>query len=57
MKVACAWCGKTMSEGPDDDNKPISHGICAECTEKVMSEFTGGKHELERTAGSDIPMV
>ncbi len=28
LRRVCAWCGKTMQEGPAD---PVSHGICAAC--------------------------
>lgn len=28
LRRVCAWCGKTMQEGPLN---PVSHGICARC--------------------------
>jgi DNA-directed RNA polymerase subunit RPC12/RpoP len=35
MKVVCAWCSKTIKE---EDGKPISHGICTDCKEKILKE-------------------
>jgi len=32
MKIICAWCGKTLEDGPP----PISHGICDECEVEVL---------------------
>ena len=40
MKVACAWCNKVMKDGPD---KPVSHGICAECAKELKAGAGGGK--------------
>jgi len=45
MKVYCAWCQKLIREIPDPDgypegsDRPVSHGICPECLEKVTKEM------------------
>ena len=40
--VICAWCGKfiRLKDAPGDTppRLPISHGICAECKEKLEAE-------------------
>ena len=38
MKIVCAWCHKTISEG-DEQDSPVSHGICQECAKKVKQEL------------------
>jgi hypothetical protein len=39
MSVAllCAWCGTQMREGPRQPAL-VSHGICAACLERLLSE-------------------
>lgn len=32
FKSVCAWCGKTLREGPE----PVSHGICESCAEENL---------------------
>jgi len=40
--VICAWCGKFIRfkdvPGDTPPRLPISHGICAECKEKLEAE-------------------
>lgn len=38
--IICAWCRKLMEQG---DPGPVSHGICDECTRKVLDENEGEK--------------
>lgn len=44
MKVVCAWCKKVLVDG---DDELISHGICEDCTKKVMLELENYKKEEE----------
>ena len=41
--VICAWCGKSIrfKDAPGDKPPkiPITHGICADCKEKVEAEI------------------
>ena len=35
LKRICAWCAKIMGEG----DGAISHGICPQCAERVLSDY------------------
>ncbi len=35
-RQVCAWCGIVIRGGPPH---PISHGMCAECAEKMNAEL------------------
>lgn len=41
MKTVCAWCRQVMdtdhSGSPQDDDAPISHGVCPQCIPKFFS--------------------
>lgn len=39
LKKVCAWCGKHLV-GPADG--VVSHGICPECSERVLREWREG---------------
>lgn len=53
MRVDCAWCGKTITEGPEGD---ISHGICVTCRDKAMSGLEKPSNQGEKPAAeADIP--
>jgi hypothetical protein len=50
MKIICAWCGRTLKEGDQDQLKDqsevlVSHGICIFCAAKI--EIEGPPHGLE----------
>lgn len=34
MKVICAWCGRIITDGPDDSD--VSHGICTPCEKRYL---------------------
>lgn len=36
MRIVCAWCTRTIKDG--DPALPVSHGICPECDEKLVTE-------------------
>ena len=39
MQQLCAWCGKSIDgSGPAPRDAPITHGICAACTEAVLAD-------------------
>lgn len=42
LLLVCAWCGKWLST-PDSETEcataAASHGICAECQERLVAEF------------------
>jgi hypothetical protein len=38
LKTICAWCRRTMSDGPSG---PVSHGLCGACAEQL--EQSGAK--------------
>jgi hypothetical protein len=35
MRVVCAWCGITVTEGEPGDTQ-VSHGICSECSRRFF---------------------
>lgn len=37
MKIVCAWCKKTIKDGPGE---PVSHGMCPACYKKYKG-FAG----------------
>ncbi|MCX5908026.1 MAG: hypothetical protein NTY64_12810 [Deltaproteobacteria bacterium] len=39
MKRICAWCAKIMCEG----DGAISHGICPQCAERVLSDYPASR--------------
>ncbi len=47
MRVVCAWCNKDMGEKDGEGVRGVSHGLCRECFDKVMSE--------ERKANANKP--
>lgn len=34
--LICAWCDRVLLAG--DPSKPVSHGICPECAERLEQE-------------------
>lgn len=36
VPVVCAWCQRQLAEGEG----PVSHGICADCTARLVEEFS-----------------
>jgi len=42
LKTVCAWCGRTLKEGPA---YPVSHGICPECRAETWAEFLRAKEQ------------
>ena len=36
MRVICAWCLVVKEEG--DEDAPVSHGVCEECTIKLINK-------------------
>ncbi len=54
MKTVCAWCLKDLSDQAlgEDDNTPISHGICEACADTVLSlEMVTLRKYLDRFSG------
>ena len=49
MICKCSWCGKTLGERPAENypEDAVTHGICDECCEKVLSKSSkaGEKNE------------
>jgi hypothetical protein len=41
LKIICAWCKAEIKNGgfDKDTEHPISHGICPDCTEKMLSKY------------------
>ncbi len=48
MRVVCSWCGAEklptgvwMDLAPvePDDGRPVSHGICPECSDRMEAEL------------------
>ena len=37
IRVACAWCGDVMEEGPG----PVSHGMCPKCRIAFLAKMQG----------------
>ena len=54
MKVVCAWCQKTIQEGPEAEAE-VSHGICEECARRVRGAGAKSMAEFIRTVG--IPVM
>jgi len=42
MKHLCAWCGVETAPPDGKDDHLISHGICAECKDKVLKGLNSG---------------
>ena len=41
VKIICAWCKKDLETKADDrPGSIISHGICRDCSESVLSKAT-----------------
>ena len=40
ITVICAWCGKPLGTKDGDGQTGVSHGICHDCHETLISEFT-----------------
>lgn len=38
IKTVCAWCLKVLQE-PKTDDYQVSHGICQECSEKLIASI------------------
>ena len=38
MKKVCAWCQLTLIV-PADDNRGVTHGICAACLKQVLEQW------------------
>jgi len=51
MRTICAWCGREISGGEDDDGR-ISHGMCEECSQKIVAERQGRR--VEELQGSRV---
>ena len=39
--MVCAWCGKYIGEKDGEAVDGVSHGVCEECLDKVVSENGG----------------
>lgn len=42
METVCSWCGKDLEgggSGARGEEKDVSHGICAECANKIFAEI------------------
>lgn len=37
-KAVCAWCGKDLGERPELKDGEVTHGICAPCRDKMLTE-------------------
>ena len=46
IKIVCGWCGKDIGETGfvSSEKGKISHGICKECSEKMVEEI----HKIEK---------
>ena len=44
MHIKCSWCGRTKIRGvfmyvpAAKDNKPVSHGVCKTCLDKLIEQ-------------------
>ena len=39
IRIVCAWCGRFMGiKEAENATLPISHGICCECSRKLVEE-------------------
>lgn len=45
LKVVCAWCQRVMLASQEIDCSLVSHGICEECSKKVLREMEISKLE------------
>lgn len=44
-EVVCAWCGRILKHG----KRPVSHGICQKCQQKLKREIPDAGHQVYRT--------
>jgi len=40
MKVYCAWCGEYLGRKNGQGVTGVSHGICADCFEKIKKTIS-----------------
>ena len=38
MRTICAWCQLLIDEGSGAVDEPVSHSICLDCAERVLSK-------------------
>ena len=50
MKIVCAWCQRTLQDGPG----PISHGICRECAGQFAEYYPPAVQPRESRRFVDI---
>jgi hypothetical protein len=55
MVVLCAWCGKLKKS--DDDPGEVSHGICADCAEKMLKDAGIRKVKPKWSGGAALRRV
>ena len=48
MRIACAWCGKSMGEKSPYEDTSVTHGMCPECYEKMTGENRYSEFLLEQ---------
>jgi DNA-directed RNA polymerase subunit RPC12/RpoP len=53
----CAWCGKDLGENDAEPKEAISHGMCEDCRDKVVSERTKNPQEKTFTNCTHLPGV
>lgn len=41
IKIICAWCKKPLGEKPPLNKDDISHGICPQCSAKLVPKRSG----------------
>jgi len=39
INVICAWCGVPLYKNSELPKKLVSHGICKECSEKMIKDL------------------
>jgi len=61
MTTLCAWCGKSIDGegGQAPQDAPITHGICASCSESVLSDAAvlTANAAARETLGLDLPKL
>jgi MOSC domain-containing protein YiiM len=57
-RVVCAWCGKVLKvDSVDTRPRPISHGICQDCSKRVFTEMATPMQEFLDSFSAPVIVV
>jgi hypothetical protein len=59
MKRTCAWCKRELSDttAEYDSKMPVSHGMCNECADRVISQVSDAVGEFLESLDAAVFLV